>query len=77
MEDGSAEGWSTLAWINDYEAFAFEVQAGASHEGLASVKLALYGESPWWTVLQTRLDVGLAGAYQTSFNDPGQLLLVP
>jgi hypothetical protein len=77
VEEGSAAGWSTLAWINDYEAFALEVQLGASHEGLASAKLGLYGNLPWWTVLRTRLDVGLAGAYQTAFNDPGQVLFGP
>src|SRR5690606_35262158 len=43
VEDSGAQGWSTLAWVNDYGAFAFEGQLGASHTGVASAKLGLYG----------------------------------
>lgn len=77
VEDSGAQGWSTLAWVNDYGAFAFEGQLGASHTGVASAKLGLYGNLPWWTVLDTRLDVGLSGAYQTDFSDAGHLSFGP
>jgi hypothetical protein len=76
-EPGGAQGWSSLAWVNDYELFSFEIQLGASYKGFASSKLGLYGSLPWWDVLGTRLDAGLSTGYSTNFQDAGQLLFGP
>jgi hypothetical protein len=76
-EPSGPVGWGSVAWVNDFDLFAFEIQLGASHEGVASSKLGLYGNLPWWDVLETRLDVGLSGAYQTTFQDAGQVLFGP
>ena len=77
VDDPNVLPWASLAWIEDYDAFAFEAQLAASTDGLAATKLAFYGHLPWWTVLHTRLDVGLSAAYQTSFGDAGQFLFGP
>lgn len=76
-EPDGAQGWTSLAWVNDFEVFAFEVQLGAGTRGLASSKLGLYGSLPWWDVLRSRLDVGLSIAYATNFQDPGHMLFGP
>lgn len=77
VERGQAQGWTSLAWVNDFELFAFELQLGASPQGLASSKLGLYGRLPWWEVLGTHLDAGVSTGYATSFQDAGQVLFGP
>lgn len=76
-QPGEIQGWTSLAWVNDFESFAFEIQLGAGHLGLASSKLGLYGSLPWWDVLGTRLDAGLSAAYATKFDDAGQVMFGP
>lgn len=76
-EPDGAEGWTSLAWVNDFELFSFELQLGAGTRGRASSKLGLYGSLPWWDVFGTRLDVGLSVAYATNFQAPGHVLFGP
>lgn len=76
-ESDGPEEWLTLAWVHDLGAFSGELQVGVSHVGRFAPKLGLYGHLPWWTVLGTRLDVGLSAAYRTKFEDAGELTFGP
>jgi hypothetical protein len=77
VEPSGLEEWTTAAWVNDYGPYAFEIQLGVSQRARASSKLGLYGTLPWWSVLNTRLDVGLSAAYVTDFAEPGEVTIGP
>jgi hypothetical protein len=76
-EQAGPEAWATLGYVHDFGVFSAELQVGLSHVGRFAPKLGIYGHLPWWTVLGTRLDVGLSTAYRTTFEDAGDLTFGP